>query len=209
MIDAFICDAVRTPFGRYGGALSGVRTDDLGAHADRRAHAAQPRRRLGGARRRGLRLRQPGGRGQPQRRRAWRCCSRACRSTCPAATVNRLCGSGMEAVGQVARAIRCGRIADRHRRRRREHVARALRDAQGRRRLLARQRGLRHHHRLALREPEDEGEVRRRPDARDRRERRRRLQGLARRPGRLRAALAAARARRAGARRARRGDRRR
>ena len=31
MIDAFICDAVRTPFGRYGGALSGVRPDDLGA----------------------------------------------------------------------------------------------------------------------------------------------------------------------------------
>src|SRR4249920_3015546 len=31
MIDAFVCDAVRTPFGRYGGALSGVRPDDLGA----------------------------------------------------------------------------------------------------------------------------------------------------------------------------------
>ena len=31
MIEAYICDAVRTPFGRYGGALSGVRTDDLAA----------------------------------------------------------------------------------------------------------------------------------------------------------------------------------
>ena len=31
MIEAFICDAVRTPFGRYGGALSGIRTDDLAA----------------------------------------------------------------------------------------------------------------------------------------------------------------------------------
>ena len=31
MLQAFICDAVRTPFGRYGGALSGLRTDDLGA----------------------------------------------------------------------------------------------------------------------------------------------------------------------------------
>ena len=31
MTDAFICDAVRTPFGRYGGALAGVRADDLGA----------------------------------------------------------------------------------------------------------------------------------------------------------------------------------
>ena len=28
---AYICDAIRTPFGRYGGVLSGVRTDDLGA----------------------------------------------------------------------------------------------------------------------------------------------------------------------------------
>ena len=31
MAEAFICDAIRTPFGRYGGALSSVRTDDLGA----------------------------------------------------------------------------------------------------------------------------------------------------------------------------------
>src|SRR5215471_19738300 len=31
MTDAFICDAIRTPFGRYGGALAGVRADDLGA----------------------------------------------------------------------------------------------------------------------------------------------------------------------------------
>ena len=31
MNQAFICDAIRTPFGRYGGALSSVRTDDLGA----------------------------------------------------------------------------------------------------------------------------------------------------------------------------------
>ena len=31
MTQAFICDAIRTPFGRYGGALSSVRTDDLGA----------------------------------------------------------------------------------------------------------------------------------------------------------------------------------
>ncbi|MEO9786282.1 MAG: 3-oxoadipyl-CoA thiolase, partial [Aurantimonas coralicida] len=31
MIDAFICDYIRTPFGRFGGSLSGVRADDLGA----------------------------------------------------------------------------------------------------------------------------------------------------------------------------------
>ncbi len=40
MIDAFICDAIRTPFGRYGGALASVRTDDLGALPIRRAAAA-------------------------------------------------------------------------------------------------------------------------------------------------------------------------
>ena len=37
MSDAFICDAIRTPFGRYGGALASVRADDLGAHADQGA----------------------------------------------------------------------------------------------------------------------------------------------------------------------------
>ena len=35
MHEAFICDAIRTPFGRYGGALATVRTDDLAARADR------------------------------------------------------------------------------------------------------------------------------------------------------------------------------
>jgi acetyl-CoA acyltransferase len=36
MTHAYICDAIRTPFGRYGGALSSVRTDDLGAIPSRR-----------------------------------------------------------------------------------------------------------------------------------------------------------------------------
>ena len=36
MTQAFICDAIRTPFGRYGGALAGVRTDDLGPYPSRR-----------------------------------------------------------------------------------------------------------------------------------------------------------------------------
>ena len=40
--DAFICDAVRTPFGRYGGALSSVRTDDLGAVPIRALMARHP-----------------------------------------------------------------------------------------------------------------------------------------------------------------------
>jgi acetyl-CoA acetyltransferase len=42
MTHAFICDAIRTPFGRYGGALSSVRTDDLGAHSAARADGPQP-----------------------------------------------------------------------------------------------------------------------------------------------------------------------
>jgi acetyl-CoA acetyltransferase len=42
MAEAFICDAIRTPIGRYGGALSSVRTDDLAAHPAHRAHGAQP-----------------------------------------------------------------------------------------------------------------------------------------------------------------------
>ena len=68
MSDAFIYEAVRTPFGRFGGALAGVRPDDLAAHALRalleRAAAASTRR----DRRRHPRRRQRGRRGQPQRR---------------------------------------------------------------------------------------------------------------------------------------------
>ena len=81
----------------------------------------------------------------------------------------------------------------RHRRRRRIDDARAVRDGQGRRGVLALGGDLRHHDRLALHQSADEGAIRRRFDGRDRRERRRGIPSLARRPGRLRAALAAAR----------------
>ena len=70
-------------------------------------------------------------------------------------------------------------------------------------------RDLRHHDRLALRQPADEGAIRRRFHARDRRERRRGIPGQPRRPGRLRAAQPAARRRGARAGGLRRGDRRR
>ncbi len=46
MNEAFICDAIRTPIGRYGGALKDVRADDLGAMPLRELMQAQPRRRL-------------------------------------------------------------------------------------------------------------------------------------------------------------------
>jgi acetyl-CoA acyltransferase len=53
----------------------------------------------------------------------------------PGATINRLCGSGLDAVGSAARAIKAGEAGADDRRRRREHEPRALRHAQGRERL--------------------------------------------------------------------------
>ena len=110
MIDAYICDAVRTPFGRYGGALSSVRTDDLAAlsikalmernpHIDFSAiddvimgcanQAGEDNRNVA---RMALLLA-----GLPKE--------------IPASTLNRLCGSGMDAVGSAARAIKSGEAA--------------------------------------------------------------------------------------------------
>ena len=104
---AYICDAIRTPFGRYGGALSSVRTDDLAAIPLKALMARNPQvdwlavtdviygcvNQAGEDNRNvahmasllaGLPLELPG------------------------ATINRLCGSGMDAVGTAARAIRAG-----------------------------------------------------------------------------------------------------
>jgi 3-oxoadipyl-CoA thiolase len=107
MTEVFICDAVRTPFGRYGGALSSIRTDDLAtlpikALMERNPsvdwsalddviygcvnQAGEDNRNVA---RMALLLA-----GLPQ--------------TVPGATVNRLCGSSLDAVGTAARAIRCG-----------------------------------------------------------------------------------------------------
>ena len=107
MTEVFICDAVRTPFGRYGGALASIRTDDLAtlpikALMERNPavdwdavddviygcvnQAGEDNRNVA---RMALLLA-----GLPQ--------------TVPGATVNRLCGSSLDAVGTAARAIRCG-----------------------------------------------------------------------------------------------------
>ena len=67
MTATYIYDAVRTPFGRAGGALSGIRPDDLAAVA-MRAAVERTGHRPGAHRRRHLRRREPGRRGQPQRR---------------------------------------------------------------------------------------------------------------------------------------------
>ena len=107
MNQAFICDAIRTPFGRYGGALSSVRADDL---------AAIPLR--------ALMERNPNVDWQAVTDILYGCVNQAGEDNrnvahmasllaglpleIPGATINRLCGSGMDALGTAARAIRAG-----------------------------------------------------------------------------------------------------
>ncbi|MEJ6020805.1 3-oxoadipyl-CoA thiolase [Ramlibacter sp. PS4R-6] len=104
---AFICDAIRTPFGRYGGALSSVRTDDL---------AAIPLK--------ALMQRNPKVDWQAVTDVIYGCANQAGEDNrnvahmatllaglpveVPGATINRLCGSGLDAVGTAARAIKAG-----------------------------------------------------------------------------------------------------
>jgi acetyl-CoA C-acetyltransferase len=105
--EAFICDAIRTPFGRYGGALSSVRTDDLGAVPIR-----------------ALMQRSAKVDWQAVTDVLYGCANQAGEDNrnvarmsallaglpveVPGATINRLCGSSLDAVGSAARAIRCG-----------------------------------------------------------------------------------------------------
>ncbi|MCG6888633.1 MAG: 3-oxoadipyl-CoA thiolase [Gammaproteobacteria bacterium] len=107
MTEAFICDAIRTPFGRYGGALSTVRADDLGALPIQALMARNPQVDwevvadviYGCANQAG-----------EDNRNIARMCSllAGLPEAVPGVTVNRLCGSGMDAVGSAARAIRSG-----------------------------------------------------------------------------------------------------
>ncbi len=107
MNDAFICDAIRTPFGRYGGVLKDVRADDLGAVPIR-----------------ALIERNPGVDWSALDDVLYGCANQAGEDNrnvarmaallaglpidAPGATINRLCGSGMDAVGSAARAIKAG-----------------------------------------------------------------------------------------------------
>ena len=107
MNQAFICDAIRTPFGRYGGALSSVRTDDLGAIPLK-----------------ALMQRNPGVDWLSVTDVIYGCVNQAGEDNrnvahmasllaglpleLPGSTINRLCGSGMDAVGTAARAIKSG-----------------------------------------------------------------------------------------------------
>ncbi len=107
MNHAYICDAIRTPFGRYGGALSSIRTDDLGAIPIRALMQRNPRvdwAAVGDV--------------------IYGCANQAGEDNrnvahmssllaglpidVPGATVNRLCGSGLDAIGSAARAIKSG-----------------------------------------------------------------------------------------------------
>ncbi|MFM0552556.1 3-oxoadipyl-CoA thiolase [Paraburkholderia sediminicola] len=107
MNDAFICDAIRTPIGRYGGALKDVRADDLGAVPIK-----------------ALIERNPGVDWRALDEVIYGCANQAGEDNrnvarmsallaglpteAPGATINRLCGSGMDAVGTAARAIKAG-----------------------------------------------------------------------------------------------------
>ncbi|MFI6356298.1 thiolase family protein [Streptomyces sp. NPDC050743] len=105
--DVYVVDAVRTPFGRYGGALAGVRPDDLAAGVLRALVGRSPG--LDPARIDDVLLGNANGAGEDNRDVARMAVLLAgLPVSVPGATVNRLCGSGMEAVIQAARAIALG-----------------------------------------------------------------------------------------------------
>jgi 3-oxoadipyl-CoA thiolase len=109
MRDAFICDAVRTPIGRYGGALARVRTDDLAAVPIKALVERNPKADwsaldevfYGCAN-------QAGEDNRNVARMALLLAGLP--NSVPGVTVNRLCASGLNAVGEAARAVRCGEI---------------------------------------------------------------------------------------------------
>ena len=107
MTQAFICDAIRTPIGRYGGALSSVRTDDLGAIPIRALMARNPN--VDWATVTDVLYGCANQAGEDNRNVAHMSSLLAgLPLEVPGATINRLCGSGMDAVGTAARAIRSG-----------------------------------------------------------------------------------------------------
>ncbi len=107
MADAFICDFVRTPIGRYAGALRDVRADDLGAHPLRVLMARHPQMDweavedvIYGC------ANQAGEDNRNIARMALLLAGLPV--SVPGSTINRLCGSGLDALGSAARAIRAG-----------------------------------------------------------------------------------------------------
>ena len=107
MNHAFVCDAIRTPFGRYGGALSSVRADDLGAIPLRALMQRNPN--VDWASLTDVILGCANQAGEDNRNVARMSALLAgLPLEVPGGTVNRLCGSGLDAVGTAARAIKAG-----------------------------------------------------------------------------------------------------
>lgn len=105
--DAFICDAVRTPFGRYGGSLASVRADDLAAVPIRALIERHPD--IDWARLDDTLFGCANQAGEDNRNVAHMATLLAgLPIDVPGSTINRLCGSGLDAVGSAARAIRAG-----------------------------------------------------------------------------------------------------
>ncbi|WP_462384076.1 3-oxoadipyl-CoA thiolase [Pseudomonas sp. Marseille-QA0892] len=105
--DALIIDAVRTPIGRYGGALSAVRADDLGAIPMKALQSRHPE--LDWSAIDDVVYGCANQAGEDNRNVARMSALLAgLPVTVPGTTLNRLCGSGMDAIGQAARALRCG-----------------------------------------------------------------------------------------------------
>ncbi len=109
MQDVFICDAVRTPIGRFGGALASVRTDDLAALPIKALMERLPK--VDWAALDEVILGCANQAGEDNRNLARMAALLAGLPTSvPGATINRLCASGLDAVGTVARAIKAGEI---------------------------------------------------------------------------------------------------
>ena len=107
MSEAFICDAVRTPIGRYGGALAAVRADDLAAVPLRALRERNPG--LDWSALDDIILGNANQAGEDNRNVARMAALLAGIGTdAPGTTINRLCGSGMDAVIYAARAIKAG-----------------------------------------------------------------------------------------------------
>jgi len=107
MSDAFICDAIRTPIGRYGGALAAIRTDDLAALPLKALMRRNPG--VDWARIDDVIFGCANQAGEDNRNVARMALLLAGLAVeIPGATINRLCGSGLDAVGTAARAIRAG-----------------------------------------------------------------------------------------------------
>jgi len=107
MNDAYLCDAARTPFGRYGGSLSSVRTDDLAAIPIRALMARYPN--VDWSEIDDVILGCANQAGEDNRNVARMAALLAGLPTAVSgSTVNRLCGSGLDAIGSAARAIKAG-----------------------------------------------------------------------------------------------------